>query len=59
MLAGKDYTLHLVGVKRSDEQLQNIPRPYVELGTHITFKCVQAFSIIGSGAGTGVSAIQV
>ena len=59
VLAGKDYILRMVGVKRSQEQLQNIPRPNVELGIHVTFKVVQFFSIIGSAAAAGVSAMKV
>ena len=58
-LCGKNYTLNVVGRKLSDEQLQDIPRPRAELGTHISLKFVQAFSILGSGIGAGVAAAKV
>ena len=59
ILCGKNYTLHLVGCPRTSEQLEDIPRPRAELGTHITAKFVQAFGILGTGIGAGVAKYKV
>ena len=59
VFCGKNYTLHLVGCPRTEEQLQDIPCPRAELGTHVTAKFVQAFGILGSGIGAGVAKYKV
>ncbi|KAK2181480.1 hypothetical protein NP493_396g00006 [Ridgeia piscesae] len=44
------YTLNMVpGVKLSDEAMKSICVPRVELGTHITMKMSQAFTVLGVG----------
>ncbi|XP_013778728.1 uncharacterized protein LOC106463262 [Limulus polyphemus] len=40
---------NLLGMKVTDEEMQNIPYPSFELGIHITMKDVQAFTILGMG----------
>jgi len=42
------YLKNHMGMKLNDEQMQEIPNPYTELITHVFFKNVQAFGMLGT-----------
>lgn len=39
---------NIVGASLSDEEMRDIPRPYLELTIHVTDKCIEAFGLLGT-----------
>lgn len=47
-MVGKDWTLNMMGVRLSENQMHNIPHAKSELTLHVTTKTVQAGGLLGA-----------
>ena len=54
---GISWAKNMSGLSLSDEKMQDIPAPRLELVTHVTIKCVQAFGLLGACAVAPISAM--
>ena len=49
---------NLIGVSLSEFQMRDIPHPHLELTVHVTFKCVEAFGLLGMCVVGPISALS-